>query len=95
MVIPRQTHGNPICAEEVIGIRTLSLIGIESINKIQCEKKIKLAKVFEKTTIGSKKNNIVIQRQAHGNPVCAEEVIGIGASLQLVSNQSTKSKMKQ
>ena len=38
---------------------------------------------------------MVIQRQAHGNPVCGEEVIGIGASLQMVSNQSTKSKMKQ
>ena len=38
---------------------------------------------------------MVIQRQAHGNPVCAEEVIVIGGSLQLVSNQSTKSKMKQ
>ena len=38
MVIPRQTHGNPICLDLVIGMRTLSLIGIESINKIQCEK---------------------------------------------------------
>ena len=39
MVIPRQTHGNPVSLEVLIGMRALSLICIESINKIQCETK--------------------------------------------------------
>ena len=76
MVFPRQTHGNPICAEVVIGIGALLFIWYQIIQQNPSWKNNDNT-FFELTKTSANKNNMVFRSQTHGNYISAEVVISI------------------
>ena len=80
MVFPRQTHGNPICAEVVVGVGAL-LFGWYQITQQNIRLNNNDNIFFEITKTSSNKNNMVFSRQTYANPISAEVVIGMGVLL--------------
>ena len=76
MVFPRQTHGNPICAEVVIGIGVLLFNWYQIIQQNPSWKNNDNI-FFELTKTSANKNSMVFRRQTHGNSISAEVVISI------------------